>query len=266
MDPALSIYIPTLRTGREVRQNSIRFKNVMNQAAAQLSARNMEDERIRHLLGKASDLELNEDWWQHQSDGMAMFLAADHFACYRVPLSSEERVTVGKRFYVRPMLRLLQGDGRFYVLAVSQNRVRLLEGTQFAVSELEPEGLPTGLRSALNIDQYVSSLQQHSTGNASTAGSMIFHGQGGSDPDIRKKDEILQYFRRINSALSDFLNDARVPLVFAGVDYLFLIFQQACDYKALVETPVTGNPDHGKPTQNHADAWAIVEPVFHRSR
>lgn len=265
-DPALSIYMPTLRAGREVRQNPIRFKNMMNQAAAQLSARNMENAGIRQLLGQASDLERDEDWWQHQSDGLAMFLAADHFAYYRVPLRFNERVTVGKRFYVRPMLRLLQGDGRFYVLAVSQNRVRLLEGTQFAVSELEAEGLPSDLRSALNIDQYVSALQQHSTDNASIAGNMIFHGQGGSDPDIKKKDEILQYFRRINSALSDFLHDARVPLVFAGVDYLFPIFQQACDYPTLVETPVTGNPDHEKPEQIHADAWKIVEPVFHRSR
>jgi hypothetical protein len=265
-DPALSIYMPTLRAGREVRQNPIRFKNMMNQAAAQLAARNMEDAGIRQLLGQASGLERNDDWWQHQSDGMAMFLATDHFACYRVPLSFEERVVVGKRFYVRPMLRLLQGDGRFFVLAVSQNRVRLLEGTQFAVSELEAQGLPSDLRSALNIDQYLSSLQQHSTGNASTAGSMIFHGQGGSDPDIKKKDEILQYFRRIDAALSDFLDDVRVPLVFAGVDYLFPIFQQACDYKSLVETPVTGNPDHLKPEQIHAEAWTIVEPGFHRSR
>lgn len=270
-DPALSIYMPTRRSGREVRQNPIRFKNVMKQASAQLSERAAQGDAIRRMLGKASSLEMDEDWWQHQSDGMAMFLAADHFACYRVPLSFSERVVVGKRFYVRPMIRLLQGDGRFYVLAVSQNRVRLLEGTQFAVSELDAQGLPSDLRSALNIDEYVSSLQQHSvqphaTADATMAGSMMFHGQGGSDPDIKKKDEIIQYFRRINAALSDFLDNARVPLVFAGVGYLFPLFQQACDHKALVKTPVTGNPDHWKPEQIHAEAWAIVEPSFRRDR
>ncbi len=265
-DPALSIYMPTLRSGREVRQNPIRFKNAMKQASAQLAARGMDGSEIRRVLGKASGLERDDDWWQHQSDGMAMFLTADHFACYRVPLSFEERVNVGKRFYVRPMVRLLQGDGRFYVLAVSQNRVQLLEGTKFAVSELEAQGLPSDLRSALNIDHYVSSLQQHSTGDAATAGSMMFHGQGGSDPDIKKKDELLQYFRHINTALSDFLYDARVPLVFAGVDYLFPLFQQVCNHMNLAEKAVTGNPDHWKPEQIHAEAWAIVEPGFHRSR
>ena len=265
-DPTVSIYMPTHRSGCEVRQNPIRFKNVTKQASAQLAVTGTGDGAIQRVLEKASGLEQNDDWWQHQSDGMAMFLAADHDACFRVPLSFEERVIVGKRFYVRPMVRLLQGDGRFYVLAVSQNRVRFLEGTHFAVSELEPEGLPSDLRSALNIDEYFSSLQQHTGGDAATAGSMIFHGQGGSDLDVKKSDEIVQYFRRINAALSDLLDDARVPLVFAGVDYLFPIFQQACDHKTLVGTPVTGNPDRLKPEQLHAEAWAIVEPGFHRSR
>jgi hypothetical protein len=264
--PAVSIYMPTLRSGREVRQNPIRFRNVMKQATAQLSARGREGGEIRRVLGKASGMERDEDWWQHQSDGMAMFLAEDHFACYRVPLSFEERVHVGKWFFVRPMVRLLQGDGRFYVLAVSQNRVRLLEGTKFAVSEVEAHGLPSDLRSALNIDHYVSSLQQHTTGDADTAGTMMFHGQGGSDPDKMKKDEILQYFHRINAALSDFLDNPRVPLVFAGVDYLFPLFQQVCNHKNLAEKAVTGNLDHWKPEQIHAEAWAIVEPGFHRSR
>lgn len=266
VEPAVSVYMPTFRSGREVRQNVIRFKNLVKQASVQLSARGMDDEEVRHLLAEASSLEANDDWWQHQSDGLAMFLAPERFDCYRVPLGFEELVTVGKRFDVRPMVWLLQGDGRFYVLAASQNRVRLFEGTRFSVSELEPTGLPSDLRSALNIDEYTSSLQQHSTGGPDAAGSMLFHGHGGSDMDVKKKDEILPFFRRINTALSAYFDNDRVPLVFAGVDYLFPVFQQACDHKGLVETAVTGNPDDLAAEKIHEQAWAVVEPIFQKSR
>jgi hypothetical protein len=266
VEPTVSLYMPTFRSGREVRQNVIRFKNLVKQASVQLSERGLDDEEARHLLAKASNLATNDDWWQHQSDGLAMFLAPERFDCYRVPLGFEELVTVGKRFHVRPMVRLLQGDGRFYVLAVSQNRVRLFEGTHFSVSEFEPDGLPSDLRSALNIDEYTSSLQQHSTGGPDAAGSMLFHGHGGSDSDVKKNDEILPFFRRINTALSAYVDNDRVPLVFAGVDYLFPVFQQACDHQGLVETAVTGNPDDLAAEKIHEQAWAVVEPIFQKSR
>jgi hypothetical protein len=37
------------------------------------------------------------------------------------------------------------------------------------------------------------------------------------------------------------------------------------NHKNLAERAVTGNPDHRKPEQIHAEAWAIVEPGFQRS-
>jgi hypothetical protein len=86
VEPAVSVYMPTFRSGREVRQNAIRFKNLVKQAFVQLSERGMDDEEARHLLAEASSLEANDDWWQHQSDGLAMFLAPERFDCYRVPL------------------------------------------------------------------------------------------------------------------------------------------------------------------------------------
>jgi len=57
-----------------------------------------------------------------------------------------------------------------------------------------------------------------------------------------------------------------VPLVFAGVDYLFPVFQQACDHKGLVQTGVTGNPDDLAAEKIHEQAWAVVEPIFQKSR
>jgi hypothetical protein len=40
------------------------------------------------------------------------------------------------RFHLKPLLPLLTGDGRFYILALSQNQVRLLQGTRYSVRGL----------------------------------------------------------------------------------------------------------------------------------
>lgn len=262
----VSIYMPTYRAGRDVRQNATRFKNLINAAREQLDQRFPGEQRLQARLDEAAKLETNDDWWQHQSDGLAMFLDAERFDRYRLPLEFDELVVVGRRFHVRPLVRLLQGDGRFYVLAVSQNRVRLLEGTHFSVDELEPEQLPSDLRSALNIDEYTSSLQQHSTGGPDAAGTMMFHGHGAADMDVKKKDEIRQFFHRIDDALTSYFGSERTPLVFAGVDYLFPLFRETCRYSGLIDEPVTGNPDDSPPEELHRQAWDIVQPQFKKQQ
>lgn len=261
-DPLVSLYMPTIRSGREVQQNPVRFKNLLKQVEEQLKEYGMKAQQVQRILRGPSELLTDEPWWQHQSDGLAMFLAGDRTDSFRVPLGVEETVVVGPRFHVRPMLPLLQEDGTFYVLAASQNRVRLLVGTRFSVDELDPDELPRDLRSALNIDEYTSSLQHHASGFLSEPGTNIFHGHGASDMDVRKKDELLRFFQRVASALETYLSDERVPLVFAGVDYLFPLFREATHYKHLVKEPATGNPDDLSVRQLHELAWSKVAPTF----
>lgn len=264
--PVASIYMPTHRAGREVNQNAIRFKNVMTLANQHLTERFAGEHSLEAQLQEAAKLETDDEWWQHQSDGLAMFLTADRFDRYRLPLDFDESVTVGRRFYVRPMIRLLQGDGRFYVLAVSQNRVRLLEGTHYSVDELDPAQLPSDLRTALNIDEYTSALQQHSTGKPDAGSAMTFHGHGGSDMDVQKQDEIRQFFHQISAAMDSYFGAERTPLVFSGVDYLFPIFRDTCHYNGLIEQAVSGNPDELRVEDLHRQAWGVVEPRFTAER
>src|SRR5690606_13140680 len=121
--------------------------------------------QMKQRLREAMQREPDESWWP-QSDGVAMFVSADHIEQYRLPLAFQERVVVGPRFFVKPLLPLFQGDGRFYLLAVSQNAVRLFEASRYRISQLEPAGLPKDLQTALNIDEYFSTLGHHATGFA----------------------------------------------------------------------------------------------------
>jgi len=262
--PAISMYMPTFRAGRDMQRNGVRFRNLLRQAVAQLAERNMTDGAIRQLLAEASSLANNEYWWQRQSDGLALFLAPDRFNHYRVPVHFEERVTVGRRFYLRPLVRLVENDSRFHVLAVTPERVRLFEGTQSSISELEPNGLPIDLRSALNIHAPTGLLQQYSSHAVDESLGPYF------DPkklaSSTEADELLLFLRRINTALASYCESDQVPLVFAGPEYLFLLYKQTCKYTGLADTPILMRDTNLTPDELQQHAWAIVSPEFRRAR
>lgn len=122
----VSIYLPTEKMGVETQQNPIRFKNLIREAEEKLIAYGLRSQDARDLLQPAQELD-NYDFWQHQSDGLAIFISNNFFSYYCLPLNFAELVVVSDRFHLKPLMQLLTGDGKFYILALSQNQVRLFQ-------------------------------------------------------------------------------------------------------------------------------------------
>lgn len=262
--PCVSISIPTHPTGRETRQDPIRLKNHLREAVQRLGSMGCSEQEVESLLEPASKLpdSVAAPFWRNGSESLLLLLAEGFSRCYKLPIDGPEVTQVGDHFFLSPLVRYLQGDGAMYIVAVSQKNVRLLSGTKHGVSELELEALPEDLRDALNIDEYQSTLQFHSHADSPNAnGEAIFHGHGGGEGEDQKQ-ELLEYFHRLDNALAPLLNASGAPLVFAGVDYLFPIFQKACKYKQLQPEAVTGSPDGMSDQQLHKAAWAIAEPAY----
>lgn len=260
--PAVSLYLPTHRTGRETRQDPIRLKNLLKDAEQQLESQGHDAATRQQVLAAAEQIpeEVTDDFWRNGRDGLALLLDSDKSLCFKLPIDVPEVAAVGEGFVLGPLVRYLQGDGHYYVLAASQNSLRMLSGDKHHLDEIEVDSLPEDFRDALNIDEYQSSLQFHShtTGTGSDA---IYHGHGGGEGEDKKK-QLLEYFHRIDKPLSRFLNDERAPLVFAGVEYLFPIFQQACSYDHLLDKPLAGNPDDRSAEELHTGTWEIAAPYF----
>src|SRR5205807_7361157 len=81
----------------------------------------------------------------------------------------EERVIVGERFHLKPLLPLLYGNDLFYVLAISQKSVRLFAATHDAVSAVQLENVPKNVVDAVGRDWEEDSIQLH-TGAGTGAG------------------------------------------------------------------------------------------------
>lgn len=265
---SISIYLPTHRTGMDAQQDPIRLKNLLAKAENELSERGMGPREIREMLEPAIVLLQDSDFWQHQSDGLAIFLSTTGIRHYQLPVNFEEFVSVMDRFHIKPLLPLFTGDGQFYILALSQNEVRLLLGTRSSVSQIDIGQVGGGLAEAIPSANHQMSLQLHSSGSAggmSGSGTSTFHGQGGGS-DESNKQELLRYFRMVSDGLSEFLQGDQAPLVLAGVDYLLPIFMEANTYPNLIDTFITGNPDLLSDEELHKSAWDMVSPRFQAER
>ena len=159
--PCVSLFLPTHRVSAQAEQDRIRLKNLLQQADSSLRAKGMGAGEVRELLEPAMRLDRDGSFWRHQSDGLAIFLAPGFARDDRVPQSFQELAVVSDRFHLKPLLPLLTGDGRFYVLAISQESVRLLEGTRDSVAELDLSDVPQSLAEALKYDDPERQLQFH---------------------------------------------------------------------------------------------------------
>jgi len=263
----ISIYMPTVKLGAETQQNPIRFKNVIRQAETQLQEYNPElrNSDISKFFQAAQDLD-QEEFWQHQNEGLALFISENFLRYYRLPITIDEMVVVSDRFYLKPLMPLLTGDGQFYVLALSQQQIRLFEGTRYSIREVEVEGLQQSMEEALQYDETAREgqfRQGTSPGNTGAqrqkAGS--YHGQGSPDRDDHKRD-ILQYFYVIDGVLQNYLKNQQAPLVLVGVDYLLPLYHEANTYPHLIDEGISESPKILQPEELHAEAWPIVEPFY----
>lgn len=261
----VSIFLPTHRAGIEVQQDPIRLKNLIREAERQLADAGVRGPETAALLEPARSLLSDSHFWQHQSDGLAVFATTNQFQRFRVPLRLEELVIVAQRFQLKPLFPFLTGDGHFFILALSQNEVRLLEATRHSVDELEIESLPPSLRQALGSQAQEKQLQFHTrAGERGRERAALFHGHG---PGQEHSKEVLEkFFRQVDAAVCEYLREDRSPLVLAGVDYYFPIYRSVSRYAHLVPHGVSGNPESSRPEQLHADAWPLVEPMFQRDR
>jgi hypothetical protein len=260
--PCISFFLPTHRGGGEA--DPIRWKNLLGHAEEGLIGRGLRPSRARALLGPARYLLDDAAFWRTLSDGLAYFLSPGVVRFYRLPMTFAEQVVVADRFHITPLLPLFRGDGHYYALALSQNRVRLLQGTTAGLHEVDVAGLPTSLAQALRFHDRDEPLVFHSQPSLKLGRwGAIFSGQGVGIDD--HKDDLLLYFRQIDRGLHHVLRDAQAPLVLASVDYLWPIYHEANTYAHLLEHGVPGNPDHLSESELHEKAWAVVKPAFEKA-
>lgn len=263
--PSISIFLPTHRAGEDTQQDPIRFKTLLREAELRLLDKGMGPREVSALLQPAQALLDEAYFWQHQREGLAVFIAPDDFHYYHLPFRVEELLVIARSYYATPVLPLFTNNGHYYILAISQNEVRLFEGTRYSVGQIDlPDGTPESLDEALKSDDPEKQLQFHSgTSQGTSQGgvrSSMFHGQGPGDEE--QEDTIERYLNLVDAALKEIFREKQEPLILAGVDYLLPIYHKVSEYANIMKEGITGSHEHLRPEELQEQAWPIVEPYF----
>jgi len=257
----VSIFIPTNRAG-DGQAAKIHYKNQLNEVVDKLMDATIQENPMTKneaigYLSTAYELLDKEDFWNYQSDGLAVFIGKETFDYYSMPVSFKPFNHVSNIFYLRPMLPAITGEERFFILALSQNEVRFFEGAKHSITPVIINDIvPNGMEEAFaEIDvEHPATLQAHGGGN-----SPIFHGQGGEKDG--KTDQIIDYFRQVDKGLMEMLHDEKVPMVIAAVDYLVPMYREISNYKYIVNGHVGGNPENDDPTLLHEKAYGFIKEI-----
>jgi hypothetical protein len=231
--PCVSLFMPMHPAGRDGMEDPVRLRKLTDDAEEALIERGMRRPDATRLLEPARRLPGDELAWQHRGRSLAMFLAPGFVRTYHGNGEIESAVVVNDQFHLRLLLPLVTDEDRFFVLALSQNAVRLLEGNLNELRELTVADLPRHPSEIANIDE-------------GTAG---------------KGDQRL-YLRHVAAVIDKRLNGERAPLVLATVAANMPLWREASQYSHTLEEFVAGSPDHLAPHELHAKAWPIVQPAL----
>lgn len=265
--PCISIFLPTNhRAGAKIWQDQQRLRNMLRATRHTLLAYGFPMAQIKVLCKPIKTLLERSPVWSHPGDGMAIFCSPELFACYQLPYSVREQERVGVRFHLKPLLPMLVNEKPFYILALSQNEVRLLKATRYGLEELAlPPSVPTSLAEVMRDSEADNEVEYHSSASGATVGKggrrpVVFHGQGVGTDD--EKSHLLRYFQKIDHGLHELLHGETAPLVLASAEFLWPIYREANTYPYLSPGGVAGNPDRKQVSSEtlHRRAWPLVEP------
>jgi hypothetical protein len=259
--PCVSIFLKTESGMGATDRNFKRLKELLQNAEAQLSKAPIGLVETADLFAPALSFAQQVRLNPHTEGGIGLFLARNFFRHFVLTGKQQDHVAIGRRFFIRPMLRYLAND-HFFLLALSQDHVKLFQGTAEGLKELYVTGVPENLRQDFETQSFERESEFH-TASPAIAGklSAIFHG---SQP--QQKDKILHFFRNVNEGIASRLKGQSAPLVLAAVHYLMPIYHRVNSYPHLLDEGIFGNPDIQAEELLHSAARIILNTHSERER
>lgn len=250
--PWVSIFLPTHRTGRETMAALSQFQNLLKLAEQELTDAGHGD-RVDEILAPAREFTVDHrDFWRNQADGLAVFAAPGLFRTFRLPIELPDEVAVGDAPRLSPVAQLLSSTGLFYLLALSNNAVRLFEATRNTIGELElREDAPKSADEVFTDRDHQAHLQHSPQSHGGDRAN--FHGHGGDDNAAEIHTE--RFFRSVAEEVERVIDRTVAhPIVLATVEGNQSLYRSVSKHRQLLDDFVAGSPDKASPEELHAKA------------
>jgi hypothetical protein len=235
--PSVSLYMPIKgwRNLQATAENRARLDKLAAAAEQLLVARGVRQPTAKGTmdsLRRRIDFELS---WPETPQGLAAFTNPCGSRIFGLAEPLPERVIVGDRFYLKPLLSYLERRGCFYLLAATEESVRFFTGDQFHLTEVDLPRLPATFPANYRAR-------------------------------ARRQADLEECFRAVDRALSPALTCSGAPLIFAGASYLFPLYRSINKHACLLGECIPGNPDLYSNEELRRRAWSLAVPFYARSR
>jgi hypothetical protein len=263
-DPCISIYLPTFVKGNEVEQNQIRFKNLLQKTGDTLEEYGFRKPQIDEILAPLMELLEDAPFWSHQKHGLALFRTPDNMRVYRAPIEFQEISMVAPRFFIKPLIPLINENEQYGILALDLKQIKLYSASRYHIEEWPLQDVPQSIEEILKYDDPEKQLQFHTGTGQSSDGkrAAMFHGRGTGSDKAGQKKNILRFFLAVSDKLDARFRQDNLPIILAGVDYLHSIYRQASSYTHFIKKGIHADTDDLSLDELHEKSWNIMEPHY----
>jgi hypothetical protein len=241
-EASVSLYLATTPLTQNIGDARTRLSQLLKQAEAQLEAAGTAKRTIWPISEQVNDLIDDDDFWQKQANGLAILVTPDRLLSFRLPTSLSDMVQVSDRFHLKPLMRAVSFPQAAYVLALEENRVRLVEvSADLPAHEVKIPDMP---RDAAQVAKTANVNSRSASGR--------IHGDEGQNVRLR------QYARRVDEALRPFLAGREEPLILAATDPMLSYFRSTSTYPRLAHDAIVTSPVR----MSEADLAAEARPIL----
>jgi hypothetical protein len=226
-DACVSIYLETTPLTQESVASRIELGNLARQARQQLEAVNFDKRRLAALMERIDALADDEEFWRLQANSLAVLGTPDSLQTFRLANHLSTMVEVADRFFLKPLLRTMTFPHSAYILALSENAVRLVE--------MHPD-LPAATLKVDRMPKDAASAAGKSTLNDRSPSGRI-HGLEGQNVRFQ------QYARKVDTALRSFMSGREEPMILAATGRLASVFRAVNSYPKLLPDGIEDSPD-----------------------
>lgn len=254
-DPCVSILMRTHRSGREVQQGPIRLKNLLKEASQKLKAAGYDDSILECLNSKPNE----NEFWQHQGEGLAIYLTPNDCRMFRLNRSVDEMVCVGESFFVQPLIRESNSGGEYFVLSLSWDEASLFRAAGESLTMVETDALPAKFDDlVLPRDPEVSlqNTSHRSVGNTAGTSTAMFHGQGEGEDKIEADRG--QYLSLVGDEVAGAIYNMGLPLLVVATSEVTGHFEATS--KVHVDAKVDGSPSEWTADELREHAHTAIAP------
>lgn len=242
-DACVSIYVETTPVTQDIEASRIAYGNLVREAMAQLEAAGLDKRRMWPLAEQLDDLGEDDGFWAVQARSLAVLATPDSLRAFRLANSLRGMAQVSDRFHLKPLLRALAFPQTGFVLAVTEQSVRLFEVfADMPPVEMRAPALPRDASAVIG---------QASLNDRSPKGRIT-----GSEG---KKVRLRQYARAVDAAVRETLSGQSAPLILAAQEPFAAIYRSVNSHPGLLPDGIGGETERLSLPEIDAAARAALD-------